>query len=294
MLMHRIGGCVCLALLVMAGCSSSKHPALTVGSKNTTEQLVLAEIAAQHLEKRLGERVERRLNMNGTLLAHQAQLAGEVDIRPEYTGIAYSTILRLPPSSEIQIVRERVRDDFAKQFQIVWMSRLGFDNAVAMVIRGEDAGQEHLSTLTGAARSKLSWKVGATPEFLDRTDAYAALMRAYRVHLAAAPKSMDHSQLYKALESKEVNMVAGSTTDGMLTAMDIKILADDKHAFSPHEAAFLVREATITLHPKVRGALEELSGKLTTALMQKLNHEVDANHRQPADVAAEFLRQSGL
>src|SRR6266446_8566913 len=116
-----------IAVLLACGCSSGPRP-IVVGSKNFTEQLVLGEILAQQLERRLGGKVARKLNLGGTLLAHQALVNGEIDLYPEYTGTALTTILKLPPSSDAGRVLDAVRSEYQKRWQLVWFQPFGFNN----------------------------------------------------------------------------------------------------------------------------------------------------------------------
>jgi glycine betaine/choline ABC-type transport system substrate-binding protein len=285
------GGVVLLALSV--GCQRGPKP-VVVGSKNFTEQWVLGEIVAQHLEHRLKEKVDRKLNLGGTLLVHQAMLIGDVDVYPEYTGTAYTGVLKASKSTDAGIVRERVKDEYNNKFQWSWMKPLGFDNSFALVVRAEEAGANGLKTLSDAVGYKEGWRMGAGYEFQQRPDGLPALMSAYELPLKATPMSMDLGLLYQALREKKVNMVAGNMTDGLLTSTDLVVLRDDKAAFPPYEAALVVRNAALTARPALRAALEELSGRFSTEAMRKLNYQVDVRRRQVSDIAREFLRDQGL
>jgi osmoprotectant transport system substrate-binding protein len=278
---------------LLAGCSDG-HRNVTVGSKNFTEQLVLGEIAAQHLENRLRIPIDRRLNLGGTLLAHEALLAGQIDLYPEYTGTALTSILKLPADYEPNAVGERVRQEYERRFRLTWMPSLGFENGFAIAIRGADARAHKFEMLSDAASYSPGWRLAVGYEFLERPDGYAALMKTYNLPVSGFPKTMDLGLVYRALESNQANMAAGSETDGQLSALDVKVLRDDKHAFPPYDAAFAVRDDTLAAHPGMRGALAELSGKLTGKLMQSLNYEVDSKHISAAQVAREFLKQAGL
>src|SRR5205085_2503999 len=127
-----------IAAVIFGGGCSGPRP-IVVASKNFTEQLVLGEIMAQQLERRLGQKVERKLNLGGTLLAHQALINGEIDVYPEYTGTALTAILKLPPSSDAAKVLEEVRSEYAKRWRVEWLAPFGFNNSFAIVIRGDDA-----------------------------------------------------------------------------------------------------------------------------------------------------------
>jgi len=280
-------------LLTLAGCSS-KTSSIRVGSKNFTEQVVLGEILAQHLEHRLHQPVERRLNLGGTLLAHGALLNREIDLYPEYTGTALTAILKDPPDNDPARVFARVRSEYLNRFHVEWLDPLGIDNSFAMVVSGADARAKHLRNLSDAAKVASGWSLGVGYEFQQRPDGLAALDRTYHLHWTAAPQSMDLGLLYKALEGNQVGMIAANATDGMLSKLDVKILEDDQHAFPPYQVAIAAGQQRLQDTPGMRAALAELSGKFTNQSMQQLNYQVDGEHRPVSRVAAEFLKQAGL
>jgi len=281
-----------LAAALLSGCSPRNH--LVVGSKNFTEQLILGEIIAQHLEARMHQPVERKLDLGGTLLAHQALLSKGIDMYPEYTGTAYTNVLKRSGVTDPAVVLEQVRAEYSSGFHLDWMDPLGFDNSFAMTIRGEDARSRHLQTLSDAAADPMGFKLGAGYEFLTRPDAYGALNRAYSIKWTAAPRSMDLGLLYQALEQKQVSMAAANTTDGLLNKLDVTVLKDDKHVFPPYQACIVVREDALAAYPNLRAILTELSGKISDTKMRNMNYEVDAQHRPARDVAKEFLQHAGL
>ena len=279
-----------VALAALAGCS--KPRSLVVGSKNFTEQVLLGEIAAQQLERRLGAPVTRRLDLGGTLLAHEALVAGDIDLYAEYTGTASSAILKLAPPPARGEVFARVAAEYRTRWKLEWLRPLGFDDTFALVIRGADARASGIATLSAAARRPKAWTLGVGYEFLDRPDGLAGLQKTYALPLQGTPKTMDLGLLYKALEAGDVDMVAANATDGLLSVLDVAVLADDRGFFPPYEAAFVVRPDALAKEPRTRAALEELSGALTADRMRHLNQEVAGAHRRPADVARDFL--SGL
>jgi osmoprotectant transport system substrate-binding protein len=264
-----------------------------VGSKNFTEQLILGEIVAQHIEARSHQPVERKLDLGGTLLAHQALVAGDIDLYPEYTGTAFTNVLKRSGVTDPAVVLEQVRAEYSNGFHLDWMDPLGFDNSFAMTVRGEDARARHLQTLSDAAADPMGFTLGAGYEFLTRPDAYGALNRAYSIKWNAAPKSMDLGLLYQALEQKQVSMAAANTTDGLLNKLDVTVLKDDKQVFPPYQACVVVRQAALAAYPNLRGILGELSGQISDTQMRKMNYEVDAQHRPARDVARDFLQSRG-
>ncbi len=274
-----------LVLIVLCGCS--KGPRVTVGSKNFTEQVLLGEIAAQHLENTLKIRVDRKLNLGGTLLAHEAIKSGSIDIYPEYTGTALTAVLKQPPMKDPSAVFERVRTEYQKQWKLLWLPSLGFENTFAMVVR-KDA---RVATLSEAVHAPKPWRLGAGYEFLKRPDGLEGLLRTYPLRLDGAPVAMDLGLLYSALQSGKADMAAANSTDGLLSVLPVIALADDKKYFPPYECAFIVREDAAS--NGVDEALGALSGKFDAPLMRKLNYAVDGEHRSVKDVAAEALRQAG-
>jgi osmoprotectant transport system substrate-binding protein len=270
-----------IAALLLAGCGRSNR--IVVGSKNFTEQVILGEIVAQQIERRLGATVDRKLNLGGTLLAHQSLITGQIDVYPEYTGTALMEILKLPASSDAAAVENRVRSEYRSRWNVEWMPPLGFNNTFAMVVDGGFA------TLTEAAQRTTGWKLGVGYEFLTRADGLPGLLSTYHLPLDGTPRSMDLGLLYQALKQKQVDMVAGSATDGLISALGLTTLRDDKGYFPPYEASLAVRGAAVEANPALRTALAELSGKISTDQMRKMNYQVDGEHRVVKDVAKTFL-----
>jgi osmoprotectant transport system substrate-binding protein len=279
-----------IALALTCGCASRPRP-IVVGSKNFTEQLVLGEILAQQLERKLGQQVERKLNLGGTLLAHQALVSGEIDLYPEYTGTALTAILKLPPVADPKKVLDEVRSGYQTRWRIEWLAPFGFNNSFAMVVRGDEARRGGLRTISDAARSRKEWAMGAGYEFVERPDGFHGLVKTYGLGITGQIETMDLGLLYQALKQRKVDMIAASATDGMLSVLDITVLQDDRHYFPPYEAAPVVRAEALVEHPGMRQALEELAGRLTDKDMQKLNFELDGKHRPLGDVAREFLER---
>jgi osmoprotectant transport system substrate-binding protein len=278
-----------LSLALAASCSRAPH--IVVGSKNFTEQVLLGEILAQHIERRVGVPVERKLNLGGTLLAHEALLNGEIDLYPEYTGTALTAVLKSPPKPDPAAVLSQVREEYQRRWRLQWLRPLGFANTFAMMIRGEISRAEKLSTLSDAARAR-SWRMGAGYEFKQRPDGLDGLLKTYGLRTSGDVVTMDLGLLYAAIQSGKVDMIAANSTDGLASVMDVAILDDDRHYFPPYQCAVVAREDTLARFPKLRAALEELSGQFSDAIMRKLNYAVDGQHRPPAEVAREFLRSA--
>jgi osmoprotectant transport system substrate-binding protein len=290
----QIVACLIVGLWAAGIVGCTEEPPITVGSKNFTEQVILGEIVAQHLEHRLGRRVDRKLNLGGTMLAHQALVRGDIDLYPEYTGTALTTILKLPPAQDPAAAMSLVRGEYRARFGVEWMDSLGFNNTFAMVIRGEDARKSKIATLSDAARYSHGWNLGVGYEFQQRPDGLAGLLTTYNLPIHGSPQTMDLGLLYKALEQGQVSMVAGNATDGQLSVLDAVVLQDDKRYFPPYDCALAVRRESLEANPPLRQALTELAGRFTDLSIRKLNYQVDGEHRPVRVVAEQFLREAGL
>ncbi len=283
-----------LLVLSLTSCGPPRADRIVVGSKNFTEQAVLGEIIAQQIETRTRLPVERRFYLAGTYICQQAILAGRIDVYPEYTGTALAAILKMPASSDAGKVYDQVRSAYAKRFSLIVTPPLGFNNTFALVIRGDDSRRDGIGTISQAVPYASKWRPGFGYEFMERPDGYPGLVKTYGLKFGAQPRIMDLGLLYKALTSHQVDLVAGNSTDGLISALGFTVLDDDRHYFPPYQAVPILRAATASRHPEVLKALEELAGKMSAEDMRRLNYAVDGEHRDARDVAAEFLKSHGL
>lgn len=282
-----LASAILLAAFLM-GCGGPRK--IVVGSKNFTEQLILGEMIAQHIEQCAGLAVERRFHLGGTLLAHQAMLNGEIDVYPEYTGTALMTVLNESPSGGKDAVFARVRSVYRERFGIDWLEPLGFENTFAMAVRSELARERGWRTLSDAVRSGFAFRLGVGYEFEQRADGLPGLMKTYPLRLNGAPRAMDLGLLYKAIEQDQVDMVAGGSTDGMIAAMGLQVLEDDRGYFPPYEAALVARGEVLGSNEGLRKCLDGFSGALRDEAMREANRAVDANAESVESVATLLLR----
>lgn len=274
-----------LALACLTGCGP--HTGIIIGSKNFTEQIILGEIAAQQIERKLKIPVQRKFDLGGTLLIHEALIKNQIDIYPEYTGTAASSVLKQKISSDPAAAYSQVKAEYLRRFQAVWLPPLGFNDTFAMVVRqvdGKRLGQGTLSEAKGR-----SWRLGVGYEFLTRSDGLQSLNNTYRLQWQNTPKTMDLGLLYKALETDQIDMAAANSTDGTLQSGKFTALVDDKKAFPPYSACFVIRKSVADEHENVTAALSLLSNQISEEMMQKLNREVDIGHRPVVRVVQEFL-----
>lgn len=285
---------ILLALVLLLQQASCRARPIVIGSKNFTEQIVLAELLAQQIEAKTGLEVEQRVNLGGTLICQQAIRSGRIDLYVEYTGTALTAILGEQPSRNSQEVYVRVRRAYAERFGLEVMRPLGFNNTFVMVIRGEDARRLKVKTISDAAPYAPHWRAGFGYEFTERPDGLRGWAETYHLRFAEPPRIMDLGLIYRALEEKQVDIVAGNSTDGAISARGFTALEDDRHYFPPYDAVPIARRETLVNHPELRGALDELAGKISEDDMRRLNHAVDGEHRDAKQVVRDFLRAKQL
>jgi osmoprotectant transport system substrate-binding protein len=280
-------------LLHLSGCRSSQ-PKITIGSKFFTEQVILAELLAQHIEARTGIHVERKTNLGGTLLCQKALQAGELDLYVEYTGTALTAVLNEAPGGDSSAIYQRVKQGYADRFNLEVTEPLGFENTFAMVVRAADAQQFHLRNISDIAPHAPHWRAGFGYEFLERPDGFRGWSQRYGLRFAAQPSVMDLGLIYRALVDKKVDIVAGNSTDGLIDSLHLVALADDRHYFPPYDAVPIVRRDTLAKFAQLRSALADLAGKISADEMRHLNAEVDANQRDAPAVVSAFRASKGL
>jgi len=288
--------CIVLVLafvLPIFGCARHRDR-IVVGSKNFTEQLVLGEMFAQIIEARAHLEVERRFYLAGTFICHQAILAGRIDLYPEYTGTALTAVLKEPPGRDKAEVYRRVKQLYEDKFGLTLGPPLGFDDTFAMVIRGEDARKLNLHTMSQTAAYTPKWRAGFGYEFMERPDGYKGLVATYGLRFAEAPRIMDLGLITRALKEHQVDLIAGNNTDGLIPALDLFVLEDDRHYFPPYEGVAIIRQDLLKNHPEVGMALDALAGAISDEDMRRMNYAIDGAHKDVAIVVRDFLCERKL
>jgi osmoprotectant transport system permease protein len=265
---------------------------VVVGSKDFTESALLGEIVAQLLEAR-GVSVERQFELGGNL-PHDALLGGKIDLYPEYTGTAFTAILKHAPVTDPRAVYEQVKQEYATKFHLAVSEPLGFDNTFAILVRGVDARRLKLKTISDAVPHARNWRAGFGQDFMTRADGYPGFSKAYDLKFAEQPREMDLSLTYIALASGKVDLIAGNSTEGRIAALDLFQLEDDRHYFPPYEGVYLVRQDSLARAPALNEVLAKLAHAISTEEMRQLNYEVDANKRGQAEVVREWIKKKGF
>ncbi|HEY2964004.1 MAG TPA: glycine betaine ABC transporter substrate-binding protein [Pyrinomonadaceae bacterium] len=286
----RLAVAAVLIVVLIAGVSLWRNTksanTVAIGSKDFTESVLLAEIVAQMLEAR-GVSVERRFELGGNL-PHDALTSGTLDLYPEYTGTSYTAILHHKPLTDPRAVYEQVKQEYAEKFNVEVSPPLGFENTFAILVRGADARQLNLKTISDAAPHTSKWHAGFGQDFMSREDGYPGFSKAYGLNFAEV-REMDLSLTYIALSSRQVDLIAGNSTEGRIATLDLFQLADDRHYFPPYEAVYLVRQDALARVPALQDVLAKLANAITTDDMRRLNYEIDGNRRNPKEVIKEWI-----
>jgi osmoprotectant transport system permease protein len=265
-------------------------PTIIIGSKNFTEQVILGELLAQQIESHTQLKVDRRLNLGGTFICHEAVKAGQIAGYVEYTGTALTAVLKEKPINNPQVVYEKIKQEYNQQFKLAVMQPLGFNNTFAMIIRGEDGKRLQIKTLSEAAKYTPQMQAGFGYEFLERADGYPGLAKTYGLKFTKPPRQMELGLMYQALKEKKVDLIAANSTDGLIPVLNLVILADDKKYFPPYEAVPIFNQEILQKYPELGEAINQLAGLISTEEMQKMNYQVDNQSRPVEKVVGEFLK----
>ncbi|HKO98846.1 MAG TPA: ABC transporter permease/substrate-binding protein [Pyrinomonadaceae bacterium] len=265
---------------------------VVVGSKDFTESVILAEVASQILES-TGIAVERKYELGGNL-PHDALLAGTIDLYPEYTGTAYTAILKHAPITDPRQVYDQVKKEYEEKFKLTLSEPLGFENTFAILVRGADARRLGLKRVSDVTAHAPNLRAGFGQDFMSRADGYPGFSKAYGLKFKEQPREMDLSLTYIALSSGQVDLIAGNSTEGRIAALDLVQLEDDRRYFPPYEAVYIARRDSLNNVPPLREALAKLASSITTDEMRQLNYEVDANKRGIPEVVREWIKKKQL
>ena len=283
------------AVICCAAATSAAQAADTVriGSKNFTEQEILAELVAQLIERHTDLRVERKFGLGGTGVCHAALVAGELDIYVEYTGTALLNVLKREVRTNADDVYQIVARVYRERFELEWLPPMGFNNTYAVTVRAAHADEHGWRTISDLGNVSDRLSAGFTAEFMERPDGYPGLRRAYGLDFGRTA-DLDPGLMYKALADGQVDVICAFATDGRIAAYNLRVLQDDSSFFPPYDAAPVIRSALLRDHPEVRDALAALAGTISDQTMRRLNYAVDELRRTPSSVASEWIESQAV
>lgn len=294
--MKRIALLLGAALLFSGFAQAVEKPVIRLGARVFTEQTVLAEITARYLNQNgFDVRITGGLGSN---LARSAHETGQLDMVWEYTGVSlvsYNHIDERMPSAAATYARVKELDG---QKGLIWLAPSRFSNTYALALPRKVAEQypqvNSISQLNQVLRDEQDRDhvLALDTEFANRPDGLVGLTQTYDLHLTRRNiHQMDAGLVYTALRNGQVFSGLVYTTDGRLSAFDLKLLEDDKHYFPDYTAAPVVRKEVLDAHPQLASLLKPLAEQLDDETMRQLNAKVDVEHQSPGKVAADYLRQ---
>ncbi|MDP8244156.1 MAG: glycine betaine ABC transporter substrate-binding protein [Candidatus Hinthialibacter antarcticus] len=281
-------GLICVCVLLLSQCGIDRSQTVVLGCKNFTEQIILGEIIAQMIEQNTKLKVVRKWNLGGTMVCHQALLAGEIDLYPEYTGTAYMNVLGQNTIQDATRTFKFVQQKYLEEFQCEWLPAFGLNNTYTITVRREDAEKWNVKSISGLQSFAGELTAGFTAEFMERQDGWPQLREQYGLPFAKVV-DLEPGLMYEAIANNNVDVICGFSTDGRISVYDLVALEDDLHFFPPYYAAPVARTAVFDLHPELKGLLSQLAGSLDNQTMQELNLQVDEHKVAPKSVAKEFL-----
>ena len=313
MKLYKIVGVVVVAMVLMAACttvpaapaqpaaqpaaeeaSPAAGAAIRIGSKDFTEELLLGEMYALMLEES-GIPVERRLNLAGTQVAHEALVNNEIDLYPEYTGTGYQFILgNEDGEKDPSTVYDKTAQQYKEKYNLVWLDRSPMNDTNAIACTKAAADQFSLVTLSNLAEAAPNLRFAAIPDFEQRPDGLAGLKELYGGFEFQTLTVFDPGLKYKAVEEGNADCVIAFSTDGQIAANGLVLMQDDKGLWPPYNVAPVVRAQALEATPAIADALNKLAPVITTEEITALNWQVDGDKREYADVAREFLQAKGL
>ncbi|PAX45644.1 ABC transporter substrate-binding protein [Brunnivagina elsteri CCALA 953] len=283
-------------IIVITSCNHNQNQNISgnrdiiIASKDFTEQDILGELIAQQIEATTNLKVKLKPRLGGSFICHEALIKGAIDGYIEYTGTAFTTILKQPVINDPKQVYQRLKQGYAQKFNLEVMEPLGFENTFAMIIRGEDGKKYNIKTLSEAAQYTPKWRGGFGYEFTEREDGFPGLAKTYNLRFRERPSSMSLDLIYRALTQGLVDMVAGSSTDGQISRLGLVVLEDDKKYFPPYEAVPIFRRETLKKYPQLSKGISQLAGKITADEMRQLNYLVEGELRDVKEVVSEFRK----
>ncbi len=284
------GGVVLLLIIGGLYWAERSGGRIIIGSKDFTEQVILGELLAQTIERSTQTRVQRKFNLGDTLVCETAMRAGDLDLYVEYTGTALTAIFKQPVMLDSAEVNRRVAASYAATGRAM-LAPLGFNNTYVILVRGEDARRPELKTISDAAKYAPNWRAGFGSAFLDREDGYRGLVQAYGLRFRESPLAMNLSLTYLALAEKQVDLIAGDATNGLIAKLDLYALEDDRRYFPPYHAVPVIRSETLSRYPELRPVFDRLAGRVTDQEMRRMNYEADVERRDVSLIVKSFLER---
>ncbi|MFB5677660.1 glycine betaine ABC transporter substrate-binding protein [Paenibacillus terreus] len=286
-------------LLLLAACGGSSAAGdntasggtITIGSKNFTENILLAHMIADLIEDKTDLSVVRKVNLGGSNVAWGALKNNEIQLYPDYTGTIVANYYQQETgTSEETLTKTK---ELVEKDGLEFLAPFGFNNTYTLAVTKETAEKYHLKTFSDLAKVSQGLVLGVEFEFLDREDGYPGIKKLYGMNFKDA-KGMDHGIMYRSISEGETDVTNAYSTDAQIEAHNLAILDDDKQFFPPYDAGTVIRKDTLDQYPELKEVINQLGGTISEEDMQKLNGQVDIEGLKEEDVARDFLIEKGL
>lgn len=278
-----------VAPAVSHGAGKRGAPAVRIGAKDFTENLIVGELYALALED-AGYKVTRVFNIAGSLV-HTSIVNDRIDLYPEYTGTGLLTVLKMKPMTDPARVYETVKREYAKRFNLVWLEQSRANDSQGLVMRTPVARTMGIATISDLQRNADKIRFASQGEFDLRDDGLPGLEKVYGSFCWKSSRVYDNGLKYEILLNDEADLAPAYTTEGQLLNTEaFTLLRDDKRMWPPYYLAPVIRAETLAAHPDIGGILNRVSASLDTETMIRLNAGVDVAKREYEDVALEHFR----
>lgn len=278
----------------LLGCGNSNSETIKIATKPMTEQFLLGEMLGLLIEDSTDFDVEITKGVGGgTSNIHPAMIKGDFDLYPEYTGTAWSFVLKEDGIPDQDTLYKELTEKYESNYNLKWVGLYGFNNTYGLAIRKDLAEELNIKTYSDLAKYAQNLNFGAEYDFYEREDGFDALCETYGLQFKSA-RDMDIGLKYQAINSKEIDIMNVFTTDGQLSASDVVLLEDDKSFYETYYCGTVVSKETLEANPNLEEVLKNMDNIITDGEMAKLNYEVETNGRDEKAVAKEFLQSKGL
>lgn len=284
----KLIGLTLAGVLTLSGCgsTSSSTKKIIVGSKNFTENEILAEIYALALEDH-GYTVERKFDISSSAV-HTSITSNKIDLYPGYTGTAYVSILKHTDTPDGDTIYKKVKQEYKKKYNLVWLAKSPAEDSQALAVSKKVSDKYNITTISDLQKNASKLRFISQGEFEKRADGLVGLAKVYGKFNFKSIKIYDNSLKYQILDQNKGDVIPAYTSDGALTSSKYVVLKDDKKFWPQYNVAPIVRGSVYKKYKNLGSILNPIDKKLTTKKLQQLNKAVDIDKKDYEDVAKDY------
>lgn len=290
-LSKKVAASLLVSVLALSGCgssssSSSAKKKIIVGSKNFTENEILAEVYSLALEDH-GYKVERKFDISSNAV-HTAITSNKIDLYPGYTGTAYFSILKHTDTPSGDVIYKKVKQEYKKKFNLDWLAKSPAEDSQALAVSKRVSDKYHIKTISDLQKNASKLRFISQGEFEKRADGLVGLAKVYGKFNFKSIKIYDNSLKYQILDQNKGDVIPAYTSDGALTSSKYVVLKDNKKFWPDYNIAPIVRNSVYKKYSDLGKILDPIDKKLTTKKLQQLNRKVDIDKKDYQDVAKDY------